>query len=118
MLHEDAAALSAAGRANRSRRLIKCAKDCGHYPLATAVPVDDRRLKRLAAQLWNLEIYFARAGLKCPLIAAGPGVLTSLAEALMTTVEHAPGGSSAIHRHNAHAFVYVLEGKRFHHAIN
>ena len=23
---------------------------------------------------------------------------------------HAPGGSSAIHRHNAHGFVYVLEG--------
>src|SRR5947207_16022179 len=31
-------------------------------------------------------------------------------EALMITVEHAPGASSAIHRHNAHAFVYVLEG--------
>src|SRR4029434_3490767 len=31
-------------------------------------------------------------------------------EALMITVEHAPGGSSAIHWHNAHAFVYVLEG--------
>ena len=31
-------------------------------------------------------------------------------EALMITVEHAPGGSSPIHRHNAHAFVYVLEG--------
>src|SRR5262249_46057594 len=31
-------------------------------------------------------------------------------EALMITVEHAPGGSSAIHRHNAHSFVYVLEG--------
>ena len=31
-------------------------------------------------------------------------------EAVMITVEHAPGGSSAIHRHNAHAFVYVLEG--------
>src|SRR5215471_19617901 len=31
-------------------------------------------------------------------------------EALMITVEHAPGGSSVIHRHNAHAFVYVLEG--------
>ena len=31
-------------------------------------------------------------------------------EALMISVEHAPGGSSAIHRHNAHAFVYVLEG--------
>ena len=31
-------------------------------------------------------------------------------EALMITVEHAPGGASSIHRHNAHAFVYVLEG--------
>src|SRR5204863_8979483 len=31
-------------------------------------------------------------------------------EVLMITVEHAPGGSSAIHRHNAHAMVYVLEG--------
>ena len=31
-------------------------------------------------------------------------------EALMITVEHAPGGSSTVHRHNAHAFVYVLEG--------
>jgi quercetin dioxygenase-like cupin family protein len=31
-------------------------------------------------------------------------------EAVMITVEHVPGGSSAIHRHNAHAFVYMLEG--------
>jgi quercetin dioxygenase-like cupin family protein len=31
-------------------------------------------------------------------------------EALMITVEHAPGGSTVIHRHDAHAFVYVLEG--------
>jgi quercetin dioxygenase-like cupin family protein len=31
-------------------------------------------------------------------------------EVLVITVEHVPGGSSAIHRHNAHAFVYVLEG--------
>ena len=31
-------------------------------------------------------------------------------EVLVITVEHAPGGSSAIHRHNAHAFVYVLDG--------
>jgi quercetin dioxygenase-like cupin family protein len=31
-------------------------------------------------------------------------------ELLVITVEHAPGGSSAIHRHNAHAYVYVLEG--------
>jgi len=31
-------------------------------------------------------------------------------EVLMITVEHAPGGSSPSHRHNAHAMVYVLEG--------
>jgi quercetin dioxygenase-like cupin family protein len=31
-------------------------------------------------------------------------------EVLMITVEHAPGGSNAIHRHNAQAFLYVLEG--------
>jgi quercetin dioxygenase-like cupin family protein len=28
----------------------------------------------------------------------------------MITVEYAPGGSDPVHRHNAHAFVYVLEG--------
>src|SRR5215472_13791707 len=31
-------------------------------------------------------------------------------EALMITVEHAPGGSNTIYRHDAHAFIYVLEG--------
>ena len=31
-------------------------------------------------------------------------------EMLMITVEHAPGGSSPIHRHNAQAMLYVLEG--------
>ena len=31
-------------------------------------------------------------------------------EMLMIMVEHAPGGSSPVHRHNAHAMVYVLEG--------
>ena len=31
-------------------------------------------------------------------------------EMLMITAEHAPGGSSPIHRHHAHALVYVLEG--------
>ena len=39
-------------------------------------------------------------------------VLTDISgkEGLMITVEYAPGGSSPTHRHNAHAFVYVLEG--------
>jgi quercetin dioxygenase-like cupin family protein len=31
-------------------------------------------------------------------------------EGLMITVEFAPGGADPIHRHNAHAFVYVLQG--------
>ncbi|WP_298236049.1 cupin domain-containing protein [uncultured Azohydromonas sp.] len=31
-------------------------------------------------------------------------------EALMITVDYAPGASDPVHRHDAHAFVYVLEG--------
>jgi quercetin dioxygenase-like cupin family protein len=31
-------------------------------------------------------------------------------EGLMLTVEYPPGGGDPIHRHNAHGFIYVLEG--------
>jgi quercetin dioxygenase-like cupin family protein len=31
-------------------------------------------------------------------------------EVLMITVDYAPGGSDPVHRHNAHGFIYVLEG--------
>jgi quercetin dioxygenase-like cupin family protein len=31
-------------------------------------------------------------------------------EGLMITVEYPPGGSDPIHRHDAHAYLYVLEG--------
>jgi len=31
-------------------------------------------------------------------------------EAVMIMVEYPPGGSDPVHRHDAHAFVYVLEG--------
>src|SRR5688572_16956590 len=31
-------------------------------------------------------------------------------EALMITVEYPPGGADPVHRHNAHGFIYVLEG--------
>ena len=31
-------------------------------------------------------------------------------EGLMITVEYPPGASDPIHRHNAHAYLYVLEG--------
>lgn len=32
-------------------------------------------------------------------------------EGVMITVEYPPGASDPVHRHNAHAFVYVLEGE-------
>ena len=31
-------------------------------------------------------------------------------EGLMITVEYPPGSTDPIHRHNAHGFIYVLEG--------
>jgi quercetin dioxygenase-like cupin family protein len=31
-------------------------------------------------------------------------------EGLMITVEYPPGGADPVHRHNAHGFIYVLEG--------
>jgi quercetin dioxygenase-like cupin family protein len=31
-------------------------------------------------------------------------------EALMLTVVYPPGGADPVHRHNAHGFIYVLEG--------
>ena len=31
-------------------------------------------------------------------------------EVLMITAEYPPGGKDPIHRHNAHGFIYVLEG--------
>src|SRR5438034_9315709 len=51
----------------------------------------------------------AREGKVTPLMSE---VLTDISgnEGLIITVEYAPGGSSPIHRHNAHAFLYVLEG--------
>ncbi len=57
--------------------------------------------------------------LASPLMAQGAEVTTLMAKDLMdcpgkegqmTLVEYAPGWSDPIHRHNAYAFVYVLEG--------
>lgn len=31
-------------------------------------------------------------------------------EALLITVDYPPGGADPVHRHDAHAFIYVLEG--------
>jgi quercetin dioxygenase-like cupin family protein len=70
----------------------------------------------------------------CTLIAAAVGVASAMAattepkeakltqlfskdltdlpgkEGLMLLIEYPPGSSDAIHRHNAHGFIYVLEG--------
>lgn len=32
-------------------------------------------------------------------------------EALILTVEYPPGGADPVHRHDAHGFVYVLQGR-------
>ena len=53
-------------------------------------------------------------------VGAEPGQVTPLMtkdlreiagkEVVLITVHYAPGASDRVHRHNAHAFVYVLEG--------
>ncbi|MFS2037100.1 cupin domain-containing protein [Polaromonas sp. CT11-55] len=70
-----------------------------------------------------VSLFLASAALLAqPAIAAGPeGVtvkpvmakdLSDLPgkEGLMITVDYAPGAADPVHRHHAHAFVYVLEG--------
>jgi quercetin dioxygenase-like cupin family protein len=68
------------------------------------------------AQMKLLLAVFALAGI----IAAEPPKVAMLLsrdlpelagkETTMLTVELAPGGKGDVHRHNAHVFVYVLEG--------
>ena len=70
-----------------------------------------------------VSLFLASAALLAqPAMAAGPeGVtvkpvmakdLSDLPgkEGLMITVDYAPGAADPVHRHHAHAFVYVLEG--------
>ena len=54
-----------------------------------------------------------------PAVAQPPDVATVMSkeladiagkEVVMITVEFPPGGSDPVHRHNAHGFIYVLEG--------
>lgn len=52
----------------------------------------------------------AHAATVDPLVTQALSPLPENPAAQMLTVEYAPGESSASHRHNAHTFVYVLEG--------
>ena len=66
------------------------------------------------------KVILALACLMCGTLVAQDAQVTSLMskdladfpgkEGLMTTVVYPPGSSDPIHRHNAHAFIYVLEG--------
>ena len=66
------------------------------------------------------KVILALACLMCGTLVAQEAQVTSLMskeladfpgkEGLMITVVYPPGSSDPIHRHNAHAFVYVLEG--------
>lgn len=65
-------------------------------------------------------LFLIAAGSACAQQAPPPAQVTPLMtkvlpdypgkEGLVITVDYPPGGESAVHRHNAHAFVYVLEG--------
>jgi len=72
---------------------------------------------------YRIATHMALAGMLCLLAAPAmaedakvtPLMTQDLAglsgkEGTVLTVEYAPGGSTAKHRHNAHTFVYVLEG--------
>ena len=68
----------------------------------------------------STKIIFALAGLMCSALVAQDAKVTQLLskdlpdlpgnEGVMLSVEYPPGSSDPIHRHNAYAFVYVLEG--------
>ena len=104
-----------------------------------AVEENSSRLRRLRADVFALyeqsRQFFALSGAKNerkkilmavlialiagPLMAQEPKVTSLISkdlkefsgkEGLMITVEYPPGGSDPAHRHDAHVFVYVLEG--------
>jgi quercetin dioxygenase-like cupin family protein len=60
-------------------------------------------------------VFFAQPALAAQDVVVTPLMTQSLPdypgkEALMMTVEYAPGGADPVHRHVAHGFIYVLEG--------
>jgi quercetin dioxygenase-like cupin family protein len=70
-------------------------------------------MKRTTVSLLLLSI------MTSPVMAQQPDVVTVMSkeladisgkEVVMITVEFPPGGSDPVHRHDAHGFIYVLEG--------
>jgi quercetin dioxygenase-like cupin family protein len=65
---------------------------------------------------FSLLLFFLMTG---PVMAQHPDVATVMSkeladlpgkEVVMITVEFPPGGADPVHRHDAHGFIYVLEG--------
>src|SRR5262245_29183838 len=88
----------------------------GTHPLSRAGPGRRRKEATMTIKLVALVLLCLMTGTA---MAQEPKVTSLMSkdlpespgkEVLVITVEHAPGGSTAIHRHDAHAFVYVLEG--------
>jgi quercetin dioxygenase-like cupin family protein len=84
-----------------------------------ATNLTDQRGTIMKSRLWAQKILFILFFVCNPLIAQDakvtPVVSKQLAdiqgkEVQIFTVEYPPGGHDPVHRHNAHAFVYVLEG--------
>ena len=108
VLHEHAASLSAAGHANRSRRLIKCAKDSGHYHPTEIVRKNNQRVIEQArkyvwgttnSQLAFIKKHFGRASDRVLItdeqrqeaIDAAQGKLSSSAQGRETHHRASPG---------------------------
>lgn len=69
--------------------------------------------------LLPIGAFAAEPAAHAPQVAPGPIVTQVMTEALpeypgkealILTVEYPPGGADPVHRHDAHGFVYVLEG--------
>lgn len=60
---------------------------------------------------WATLATFSHAAEVTPLLTQPLPEALANQEVVMLTVEYAPGEASTAHRHNAHTFVYVLEGE-------
>src|SRR4029077_19043316 len=74
-----------------------------------------RPMKRILCSLFVGVLPFGALAQTEPVLGVVPVMQKDLAdmpgkEMLMLTVEYPPGAVEHIHRHDAHAFVYVLEG--------
>ena len=104
MVHDETAQLySAGGSADQSARRIEMASERAKGSIMTILKV------LLAVACLMPGMLVAQEAKVTPLLSKD---LTNLPgkEGLMITVVYPPGSSDPIHRHHAHAFVYVLEG--------